>query len=317
MILIEFPEVPDFIKPLVSHEGSYPKVQIDGVIERREEAIPHLLGSIEWMLKNPLIAMDADRYTLPFFSLFLLAQFREKRAEKLIVSLCRHPMTDELLGDIITGGMHSILASVCMDNPNAIKSIVEDPDAEEFARAAAIEALAILTLNDKLPRESLSKYLTELYDFRLEKEPSYVWDGAVAVSTDLGFSEHLELIKEAYMDGLADETVDNLKDVVAILEKRNLRDHDPRRYRFVDNIDSAISHWYCFTDNYLAERKKESENSAVPDIEVETENLAPDPGRHTIGGFHVETYRRPEPKVGRNDPCPCGSGKKYKKCCGA
>ena len=28
-----------------------------------------------------------------------------------------------------------------------------------------------------------------------------------------------------------------------------------------------------------------------------------------------EPYIRPEPKVGRNDPCPCGSGKKYKKCC--
>lgn len=26
--------------------------------------------------------------------------------------------------------------------------------------------------------------------------------------------------------------------------------------------------------------------------------------------------RRSEPRVGRNDPCPCGSGKKYKKCCG-
>ncbi len=26
---------------------------------------------------------------------------------------------------------------------------------------------------------------------------------------------------------------------------------------------------------------------------------------------------RSEPKTGRNDPCPCGSGKKYKKCCGA
>lgn len=34
----------------------------------------------------------------------------------------------------------------------------------------------------------------------------------------------------------------------------------------------------------------------------------------------VETpkpVRRAEPKVGRNHPCPCGSGKKYKKCCGA
>ena len=28
------------------------------------------------------------------------------------------------------------------------------------------------------------------------------------------------------------------------------------------------------------------------------------------------THRNETPKVGRNDPCPCGSGKKYKKCCG-
>lgn len=34
-------------------------------------------------------------------------------------------------------------------------------------------------------------------------------------------------------------------------------------------------------------------------------------------GLRPEAYRRPEVKVGRNDPCPCGSGKKYKKCCGA
>ena len=30
----------------------------------------------------------------------------------------------------------------------------------------------------------------------------------------------------------------------------------------------------------------------------------------------TEQYKRSEPKVGRNDPCPCNSGKKYKKCCG-
>jgi preprotein translocase subunit SecA len=30
-----------------------------------------------------------------------------------------------------------------------------------------------------------------------------------------------------------------------------------------------------------------------------------------------ETVRREGPKVQRNDPCPCGSGKKYKNCCGA
>jgi preprotein translocase subunit SecA len=37
-----------------------------------------------------------------------------------------------------------------------------------------------------------------------------------------------------------------------------------------------------------------------------------------VGGddAEVKTVRRDEPKVGRNDPCPCGSGKKYKKCHG-
>jgi hypothetical protein len=30
---------------------------------------------------------------------------------------------------------------------------------------------------------------------------------------------------------------------------------------------------------------------------------------------HDLPYVRSEPKVGRNDPCPCGSGRKYKKCC--
>ena len=46
-------------------------------------------------------------------------------------------------------------------------------------------------------------------------------------------------------------------------------------------------------------------------------NRAPRPAR--VGGddADVKTVRRDEPKVGRNDPCPCGSGKKYKKCHGA
>ena len=34
------------------------------------------------------------------------------------------------------------------------------------------------------------------------------------------------------------------------------------------------------------------------------------------GDVQERTPRKVEQKVGRNDPCPCGSGKKYKKCCG-
>lgn len=39
--------------------------------------------------------------------------------------------------------------------------------------------------------------------------------------------------------------------------------------------------------------------------------------RYLDGNVHGHTpYRRETAKVGRNEPCPCGSGKKFKKCCG-
>ena len=47
-----------------------------------------------------------------------------------------------------------------------------------------------------------------------------------------------------------------------------------------------------------------------------TEGRGEVPGAAAEGGSSKQqTVRRDKPKVGRNDPCPCGSGKKYKKCC--
>jgi curved DNA-binding protein CbpA len=44
---------------------------------------------------------------------------------------------------------------------------------------------------------------------------------------------------------------------------------------------------------------------------IDDEDLEPE-DKDTV----QQTVRRDQPKVGRNDPCPCGSGKKYKRCCG-
>ena len=39
--------------------------------------------------------------------------------------------------------------------------------------------------------------------------------------------------------------------------------------------------------------------------------------RFWIAKRGLEPIRNGEPKIGRNDPCPCGSGKKFKQCCGS
>lgn len=53
---------------------------------------------------------------------------------------------------------------------------------------------------------------------------------------------------------------------------------------------------------------------------VEIAHFAREEGRWVYTGHEepaAQPVRRATPKTGRNDPCPCGSGKKFKKCCGA
>ncbi len=59
----------------------------------------------------------------------------------------------------------------------------------------------------------------------------------------------------------------------------------------------------------------------LEDMRSECEDRLPqavtDIYRFWLAQRSVKTVRREQAKVGRNDPCPCGSGQKFKKCCGA
>lgn len=65
-------------------------------------------------------------------------------------------------------------------------------------------------------------------------------------------------------------------------------------------------------DTAMTGRRTSSSNSGMPDgAGGQMPGAAPKPEEP----HKQETVRRQSPKVGRNDPCPCGSGKKYKNCC--
>jgi preprotein translocase subunit SecA len=52
------------------------------------------------------------------------------------------------------------------------------------------------------------------------------------------------------------------------------------------------------------------------DGSLERKQVAKETGTSLGGDHSVKKSPVKKVKVGRNDPCPCGSGKKYKKCCG-
>ena len=71
-------------------------------------------------------------------------------------------------------------------------------------------------------------------------------------------------------------------------------------------IQSRAQKTLLSSKNPFALKGKEKEHVHVPD-EKPSEESGKEP--------HPEVTVHTGPKVGRNDPCPCGSGKKYKKCC--
>ena len=99
---------------------------------------------------------------------------------------------------------------------------------------------------------------------------------------------------------------------------------DDPHHRLVEDTVKEFGRWSCFE-----KKKPRSETDSSDDPEDADSPWEP-PGsgmdrniaadfKATSSRFGVgviaEPYKRPLPKVGRNDRCPCGSGKKYKKCC--
>ena len=68
----------------------------------------------------------------------------------------------------------------------------------------------------------------------------------------------------------------------------------------------------------LEERSREAQNNR--EIQLQKEQLKPVIGNNqdseSSKSLSTQPVKRKEPKLGRNDPCPCGSGKKFKQCCG-
>jgi preprotein translocase subunit SecA len=103
-----------------------------------------------------------------------------------------------------------------------------------------------------------------------------------------GYAMFMEMI-----DHIKEETVEYLFRIRTIKEEKDTAVFDLSRQQLVHEEKSQ----------FQGIRPKEETRSAA-----DYEGQLPD--------THVATYKRDAPKVGRNDPCPCGSGKKSKRCCG-
>lgn len=298
-------QLPDFLKPLESLTQPFPTAAVERVVANREEAIPYLVSALERAASSPPEEI-ADDYMLHIYALFLLGQFRDVRGYLPAVKLAGNPQVDALLRDVVTGGLSEALASMSGGDPRPVQTLLEDREADEWARGAGGRALGAMFHGGMISREDFTAYLGGLFSGKLERNLSHVWDILVTMCGDFRLAEHLDAIRKAFEEGLADPGYEPLENLEKRIFFKELDEFDMREYRLIDSAVDQMSWWACFNrDEALKERRLTGTEGKEGN-----ENW-----KEETGQFINAPVRREAPKVGRNDPCPCGSGKKYKKCC--
>jgi hypothetical protein len=106
--------------------------------------------------------------------------------------------------------------------------------------------------------------------------------------------------------------------LTAQLEEQAVRDETINAAIINDLIDlKAVESVAVIERAFRARRVDETVAGDWDDVQVELGLTEPPRFAPELGLYGAAPVRRETPKVGRNDPCPCGSGKKFKKCCGS
>ena len=295
-------EIEELFARLDQDQGSFPKDLIAEVIARREEATPRFLAMLEDIDRNPESWLTANDRMIHIYALYLLALFRETRAYPLIVRIFSRSgeFPFELAGDVTTQDLGRILASVSGGEIRGMAALIENEQANEYVRSVAMDGMVSLVTNGQRTRDEVMTYFLQLFH-KLERKPGAQWDGLAHVCTDLWPKEAIEELGRAYADGLVDTGSIDWQDIEQALALGEQGAMQGARYRapLITDLARDMGWMQCFQKS-----KKEYEEDPEEYLrEVMSDRYSTTPIRRTV------------PKVGRNDPCPCGSGKKFKKCC--
>lgn len=301
------------------HPRGLPVVEIETARRHQSLFTPILLQELHDEIERQRDCTDDDQQididSLPFFAFLLMFEWDVAGAVPMILDSLHLPGEGpfNLYGDVIHEYVHRYLAHFLAEETDRIESLIRDPNVNEYVRWVASTAFVYLVRDEKMTAEHAIDRLVKLfYDCRVV-DP----DGGPA-------EEHCFEVCTGIVDaldrlgGTASEKLPNVDEVWRFVDESIVRrksfyhDAPPREQlrsptRMEDCLDE-IKHWASFRREPEVkphapkpkERKMPSRSRAVPSKPTPTAQLLPSD----------------KTRVGRNEQCPCNSGKKYKKCCG-
>jgi uncharacterized protein YecA (UPF0149 family) len=217
-----------------------------------------------------------------------LAQLKAESAIEPLLGLLQR--IDEHNDDWVGTEVPRVLGELGHAALEPVMAYLANPAHNEWARVAAAKAVAeIGARHGELWAECVARLSAQLDKFMEQSEMLNAF--LVSSLLDLKAGEALPVMARAFAVGRVDESVaGDFEDVEIELGLKKQRQH-PRKPNELTELGDKL--------------RALAGGSQMVDAILEDENGAERPPATQNSG-----------KPGRNDPCPCGSGKKFKKCCG-
>ena len=276
--------------------------------EHRDLMVPLLIE----VLKDTISA--ARQEELPegnahFFAIFLLTEFKAEEAFPVILEAFSLPgeLPFELFGDAVTSTLARILAQFAGDRPEVADTLIRDSDLNEYVRWEGAQCYVHLVRDQRLTRNEAAERLRQHLRWAVAEEDVAVIGGLICVLVSFAPKEAFDDIKEAYDHGLVDRglvDMDTVERSIAEGEERVRKELEWCSETGIADTIEELRHWAAFAEK-PATRSAPQSTPPPPHFAESWEPTEP------VAAPVASRGRR----VGRNDPCPCGSGKKFKKCC--
>ncbi len=286
-----------------------PGTAIAQCVIRIEESAPALHAVLARAADGE--TLSEDEATLLFRGLYILGGARDTRACRPLLRLLHRPVRelDYLLGDAVTEGLPRIAAGVFDGDAEALFDLIVDRSIDHFIRDSLLRAATFLTWKGLIERERMQRFLTVFYEERLAADDDEAWIGWLDAIALLGLRELAPLVRSAWNEGRVPAGVLERDDFEQDLVEAEREPDNVERFHklglgYIEDVVEALG-WSDQVEDADQYELFDEEDPFGEDLFKED----------LFRDSPTEPVRNPMRGVGRNDPCPCGSGRKAKKCC--
>lgn len=290
----------DLVNCLYTEGGRLPRLAVDEFLRRAQRMVARLSDVVSdkynWNQPN-----EQQDWWSVIHAVYILGAIGTKDTVVPLIRALRY--ADAYDNEYVADELPSIFGKIGIPAMGYLKELAEDKTSGSQSRIVAIAGLAAITINNTMAEDEVFHCIYSI--FQDDGEEQDVKDCAAHVLIDF--------LRIEYKDALLALARENQK-----LEEEFGSMFFFKEYEIEDaftknekNLSHYTHDWMSFYDEDKMKQRQECWKEESTEIIEKDAYDEEDFGEEKI----LRPFVKDVPEIGRNKPCPCGSGKKYKKCC--